>query len=90
MLFDLELLGKPDANGNATVVESRTHGGASVEEAVRHGKNNRPEHVSARNLRLPPNKERLRRNQKFDSGKQIFEAKQTAPIVYRVNRMWHR
>ena len=35
MLFDLQLLGKPDANGNAAVVESRTHAGPSVEEAVR-------------------------------------------------------
>jgi hypothetical protein len=38
MLFDLQLLGKPDANGNALVVESRTHAGASVEEAVRTAK----------------------------------------------------
>jgi hypothetical protein len=38
MLFDLQLLGKPDANGNAAVVESRTHAGASVEEAVRSAK----------------------------------------------------
>src|SRR4051812_4338942 len=38
MLFDLQLLGKPDANGNAAVVESRTHAGASIEEAVRTAK----------------------------------------------------
>ena len=35
MLFNLQLRGKPDANGNALVVESRTQAGASVEEAVR-------------------------------------------------------
>ena len=33
MLLDLQLLGKPDANGNALVVESRTHAG--VQEANR-------------------------------------------------------
>ena len=38
MLFDLQLLGKPDAKGNALVVESRTHAGAPVEEAVRTAK----------------------------------------------------
>jgi hypothetical protein len=38
MLFDLQLLGKPDAAGNAGVVENRTHAGASVEEAVRTAK----------------------------------------------------
>jgi len=35
MLFDLQLLGKPDAAGNADVIENRTLGAASVEEAVR-------------------------------------------------------
>jgi hypothetical protein len=38
MLFDLQLLGKPDAAGNAGVIENRTHAGASVEEAVRTAK----------------------------------------------------
>jgi hypothetical protein len=38
MLFDLQLLGKPDAAGNADVIENRTHAGASVEEAVRTAK----------------------------------------------------
>jgi hypothetical protein len=38
MRFDVQLLGKPDANGNALVVENRTHAGASVEEAVRTAK----------------------------------------------------
>ena len=37
MLFDLQLLGKPDA-GNADVIENRTLGAASVEEAVRAAK----------------------------------------------------
>ena len=39
MLFDLQLLGKPDAAGNSGVIENRTHAGASVEEAVRTAKN---------------------------------------------------
>ncbi len=34
MLFDLQLLGKPDAAGNADVMENRTLAAASVEEAV--------------------------------------------------------
>jgi hypothetical protein len=38
MLFDLQLLGKPDAAGNAGVIENRTPAGASVEEAVRTAK----------------------------------------------------
>ena len=38
MLFDLQLLGAPDAAGNADVIESRTHAGASVEEAVQTAK----------------------------------------------------
>jgi hypothetical protein len=38
MLFDLQLLGKPDAAGNADVIENRTLGAASVEEAVRAAK----------------------------------------------------
>jgi hypothetical protein len=38
MLFDLQLLGAPDAAGNAGVIENRTHAGASVEEAVRTAK----------------------------------------------------
>jgi hypothetical protein len=38
MLFDLQLLGKPDAAGNADVIENRTLAGASVEEAVRAAK----------------------------------------------------
>jgi hypothetical protein len=39
MLFDLQLLGKPDAAGNAGVIENRTLAAASVEEAVRTAKN---------------------------------------------------
>jgi hypothetical protein len=35
MLFDLQLLGKPDAAGNADVIENRTLAAASVEEAAR-------------------------------------------------------
>jgi hypothetical protein len=35
MLFDLQLLGKPDAAGNADVIENRTLAAASVEEADR-------------------------------------------------------
>jgi hypothetical protein len=35
MLFDLQLLGKPDAAGNAGVIENRTLAAASGEEAVR-------------------------------------------------------
>jgi hypothetical protein len=38
MLFDLQLLGKPDAASNADVIENRTLGAASVEEAVRAAK----------------------------------------------------
>jgi hypothetical protein len=38
MLFDLQLLGAPDAAGNADVIESRTYAGASVEEAVQTAK----------------------------------------------------
>jgi hypothetical protein len=38
MLFDLQLLGKPDAAGNADVIENRTLAAASVEEAVRTAK----------------------------------------------------
>ena len=45
MLFDLQLLGKPDANGNPVVVESRADAGASVEEAARTAKNDRPEMI---------------------------------------------
>jgi hypothetical protein len=37
MLFDLQLLGKPDA-GNADVLENRMLAAASVEEAVRTAK----------------------------------------------------
>ena len=37
MLFDLQLLGKPDA-GNADVIENRTLAAASVDEAVRTAK----------------------------------------------------
>jgi hypothetical protein len=39
MLFDLQLLGKPDAAGNAGVIENRTLAAASIEEAVRTAKN---------------------------------------------------
>jgi hypothetical protein len=35
MLFDLQLLGKPDATGSAGVMENRTLAAESVEEAVR-------------------------------------------------------
>ena len=35
MLFDLQLLGKPDTSGNADVIQNRTLAAASVEEAVR-------------------------------------------------------
>jgi hypothetical protein len=38
MLFDLQLLGKPDAAGNADVIENRTLAAASIEEAVRTAK----------------------------------------------------
>jgi hypothetical protein len=38
MLFDIQLLGKPDANGHAAVVQSRTHAGDSIEDAVRAAK----------------------------------------------------
>jgi hypothetical protein len=38
MLFDLQLLGKPDPSGNAQVIENRTLAAASVEEAVRAAK----------------------------------------------------
>jgi CheY-like chemotaxis protein len=38
MLFDLQLLGKPDAAGNADVIENRTLAAVSVEEAVRTAK----------------------------------------------------
>ena len=38
MLFDLQLLGNPDAAGNADVIENRTLAAASVEEAVRTAK----------------------------------------------------
>ena len=38
MLFDLQLLGKPDPSGNADVIENRTLAAASVEEAVRAAK----------------------------------------------------
>ena len=39
MLFDLQLLGKPDAAGNAGVIENRTLAAASIEDAVRTAKN---------------------------------------------------
>ena len=35
MLFDLQLLGKPDASGNSAVVGGHTITGTSVEDAVR-------------------------------------------------------
>jgi hypothetical protein len=55
MLLDLQLLGKPDAKGNAVVVESRTHAGASVEEAVRTAKeSSRARQCPAANALLPP------------------------------------
>jgi hypothetical protein len=38
MLFDLQLLAKPDAAGNADVIENRPLAAASVEEAVRTAK----------------------------------------------------
>jgi hypothetical protein len=38
MLFDLQLLGKPDATGSAGVMENRTLAAESVEEAVRSAK----------------------------------------------------
>jgi hypothetical protein len=38
MVFDLQLLGAPDAAGNADVIENRAHAGVSVEEAVRTAK----------------------------------------------------
>jgi hypothetical protein len=38
MLFDLQLLGNPDAAGNADVIENRTLAAASVEETVRAAK----------------------------------------------------
>ena len=38
MLFDLQLLGTPAAAGHADVIENRTLGAASVEEAVRAAK----------------------------------------------------
>ena len=38
MLFDLQLLGKPDAAGNADVIENRTLASASIEDAVRTAK----------------------------------------------------
>ena len=38
MLFDLQLLGKPDAACNADVIENRMLASASIEEAVRTAK----------------------------------------------------
>jgi hypothetical protein len=38
MLFDLQWLGKPDADGHTAVIESRPHVAESVEEAVRTAK----------------------------------------------------
>lgn len=38
MLFDLQLLGNPDAAGDADVIENRMLAAGSVEEAVRSAK----------------------------------------------------
>jgi hypothetical protein len=37
-VFGLELLGKPDAAGNAAVVDKRNHSGSSVQDAARTAK----------------------------------------------------
>jgi hypothetical protein len=45
MLFVVEILGQPDRDGNAFVIERRTHTGPSVSEALR---------TARANLRSPP------------------------------------
>jgi hypothetical protein len=45
MLFEIEILGKPDRLGNAYIIERRTHTGPSVTEALR---------TAQANLRTPP------------------------------------
>lgn len=45
MMFVIEILGKPDSNGNADIIERRTHTGSTVTEALR---------TAQANLRTPP------------------------------------
>ena len=45
MLFEIEILGKPDRLGNAYIIERRTHTGPSITEALR---------TAQANLRTPP------------------------------------
>jgi len=45
MLFIIEILGKPDSDGNEPVIERRTHTGPTVTEALR---------TAQANLRAPP------------------------------------
>jgi hypothetical protein len=45
MLFVIDILGQPDHDGNASVIERRTHTGPTVTEALR---------TARSNLRSPP------------------------------------
>jgi hypothetical protein len=45
MLFVIEILGEPDSDGHARVIERRTHTGPNVAEALR---------TAQANLRAPP------------------------------------
>jgi hypothetical protein len=45
MMFVIEIFGKPDSNGNADVIERRTHTGSTVTEALR---------TAQANMRTPP------------------------------------
>jgi hypothetical protein len=45
MMFVIEILGKPDSNGNADIIERRTHTGSTVTEALR---------TAQANMRTPP------------------------------------
>ena len=40
MMFRLSILGKPDASGNAPIIDNRVHAGTSIEEAIRTAKEN--------------------------------------------------
>jgi hypothetical protein len=45
MMFVIEIFGKPDSNGNADIIERRTHTGSTVTEALR---------TAQANMRTPP------------------------------------
>ena len=45
MMCVIEIFGKPDSNGNAEIIERRTHTGSSVTEALR---------TARANMRTPP------------------------------------